>query len=161
MNITHQRTIAPDFSAPATSGKTIRLSDFRNRYVILYFYPRDNTPGCTQESQDFRDLYSEFQSLDADILGISRDSVKSHENFKCKFEFPFELVSDTDETICKLYGVMKMKNRYGKQVRGIERSTFLIDREGRIIDEWRKLTVKGHALAVLQRLRTLEQKEPG
>jgi peroxiredoxin Q/BCP len=146
---------APDFSAPATSGKTVRLADYRDKYVVLYFYPKDNTPGCTQESQDFRDLYPEFLSAGADILGISRDGLKSHENFKCKYALPFELVSDADETICNLYGVIKMKNLYGKQVRGIERSTFLIDPAGRIAAEWRKVGVKGHAQAVLHQIRAL------
>jgi len=146
---------APDFSAPATSGKTIALADYRNRYVVLYFYPKDNTPGCTQEGVDFRDLYAEFRNSDAEILGISRDSVKSHEGFKCKFEFPFELISDQDETICKLYDVIKMKNMYGKEVRGIERSTFLIDPAGAIAAEWRKVRVKGHALEVLGKIREL------
>jgi peroxiredoxin Q/BCP len=146
---------APDFSASATSGKTVRLSDFGGKYVILYFYPKDSTPGCTQEGQDFRDLYPEFQHIGAEILGVSRDSVKSHENFKCKQEFPFELVSDADESLCNLYDVIRMKNMYGKQVRGIERSTFLIDPEGVLAAEWRKVTVKGHAAEVLGKIKEL------
>jgi peroxiredoxin Q/BCP len=146
---------APNFSAPATSGKTVQLSDYRGRYVVLYFYPKDNTPGCTQEGQEFRDLYPEFRKLGADVLGISRDSLKSHENFKRKFEFPFELISDTDEHICNLYDVIHLKNMYGKQVKGIERSTFLIDPEGAIAAEWRKVGVKGHAAKVLDKLREL------
>ncbi|MGX2040061.1 peroxiredoxin [Methylocaldum sp. MU1018] len=146
---------APDFSAPATSGKTVTLADYRNKYVVLYFYPKDNTPGCTQEGLDFRDLYAEFQNLDAEILGVSRDGVKSHEGFKCKFEFPFELISDRDETVCTLYDVIKIKNMYGKQVRGIERSTFLIDKTGAIAAAWRKVGVKGHAAEVLGKIREL------
>jgi peroxiredoxin Q/BCP len=155
MTTTSPGHAAPNFSAPGTSGKTITLPDYRDKYVVLYFYPKDNTPGCTQEGMDFRDLYAEFQALNAEILGISRDTVKSHENFKCKFEFPFELISDQDETICKLYDVIKMKNMYGKQVRGIERSTFLVDPAGAIAAEWRKVSVKGHATEVLGKIREL------
>lgn len=146
----------PDFSAQATGGKTIRLADLKGKNLILYFYPKDNTPGCTQEGQDFRDLAAEFERLNAAILGVSRDSVKSHEGFKCKHEFPFELISDGDESLCRLFDVIKMKNMYGKQVQGIERSTFLIDREGRLEREWRKVSVKGHAQEVLETLRRLE-----
>lgn len=148
-------TPAPSFSAPATSGKTLSLADFHGQYLALYFYPKDSTPGCTQEGQDFRDLYPEFQAQGAAILGVSRDSVKSHENFKCKQEFPFELLSDADEALCAAFDVIRMKNLYGKQVRGIERSTFLIDPAGNIAAEWRKVTVKGHAAAVLTKLREL------
>jgi len=147
---------APDFTLPATSGQTIRLSDLRNRFVVLYFYPKDSTPGCTQEGQDFRDLYPQFQAEGADIFGVSRDSLKSHENFKCKQAFPFELVSDADELLCGLYAVIRMKNLYGKQVRGIERSTFLIDPAGQLAAEWRKVGVKGHATAVLEKVRALK-----
>lgn len=148
----------PDFSVQATGGKTIRLADLKGRNLILYFYPKDNTPGCTQEGQDFRDLAAEFERLDAEILGVSRDSVKSHEGFKCKHEFPFELISDGDESLCRLFDVIKMKNMYGKQVQGIERSTFLIDREGHLAREWRKVSVKGHAQEVLETLRRLENR---
>jgi peroxiredoxin Q/BCP len=146
---------APDFSAPATSGKTLRLADFAGKFVILYFYPKDSTPGCTQEGQDFRDIYPEFQTLGAEILGVSRDSLKSHENFKCKQAFPFELLSDPDEALCSLYDVIRLKNMYGKQVRGIERSTFLIAPDGKLAAEWRKVTVKGHAAEVLAKIREL------
>jgi len=148
---------APDFSAPATSNRTIRLSEYRGKFLVVYFYPKDSTPGCTQEGQDFRDLYPELRSVNAEILGVSRDSLKSHEGFKCKQEFPFELVSDPDETICTLYDVIRMKNLYGKQVRGIERSTFLVDPEGLIAAEWRKVNVKGHAQAVLERIREISE----
>lgn len=143
----------PDFTAAATSGKTLRLSDFRGKFLVLYFYPKDSTPGCTQEGQDFRDLYPDFQAANAEVLGVSRDSLKSHENFKCKQAFPFELLSDGDESLCRTFGVIKTKNMYGKQVQGIERSTFLIDPDGRLAAEWRKVTVKGHAAAVLAEIR--------
>jgi peroxiredoxin Q/BCP len=147
---------APDFTLLATSGQTIRLSDLRGQFVVLYFYPKDSTPGCTQEGQDFRDLYPQFQAEGADIFGVSRDSLKSHENFKCKQAFPFELLSDADEMLCGLYAVIRMKNLYGKQVRGIERSTFLIDPVGQLAAEWRKVGVKGHAAAVLEKVRALK-----
>jgi peroxiredoxin Q/BCP len=146
---------SPDFSASATSGKTLRLSELRGQFVVLYFYPKDSTPGCTQEGQDFRDLYPEFQVLGAEILGVSRDGLKSHENFKCKQAFPFELVSDADETLCALYDVIRLKTMYGKQVRGIERSTFLIAPDGTLAAEWRKVTIKNHAAEVLGKIREL------
>lgn len=146
---------APDFTAPATSGQTVRLADLSGKYVVLYFYPKDSTPGCTLEGQDFRDLYPEFQELGAEIFGVSRDGLKSHENFKCKQEFPFELLSDKDEALCGLFDVIRMKTLYGKQVRGIERSTFLIDPEGKLAAEWRKVTVKGHAAEVLAKVQAL------
>ncbi|MEQ1740162.1 MAG: peroxiredoxin [Methyloglobulus sp.] len=139
----------PNFEAKATGDKTIHLSDYRGKYVVLYFYPKDSTPGCTQEGQDFRDNIDKFTALDAVILGVSRDSLKSHENFKCKQEFPFDLISDNEETLCRLFDVIKMKNMYGKQVRGIERSTFLIDPLGVLVREWRKVSVKGHCEQVL------------
>ncbi len=145
----------PDFTAPSTGGKTITLSDYRGKYVVLYFYPKDSTPGCTVEGQNFRDSVQAFDALNALILGVSRDSVKSHENFKCKQEFPFDLVSDADEAVCTLFDVIKMKNMYGKQVRGIERSTFLIDPDGKLVHEWRKVSVKGHSEEILAKLRDL------
>ncbi len=143
----------PEFSAAATSGRTIQPADLLGYYAVIYFYPKDSTPGCTQEGQDFRDLHPEFQALDAMILGVSRDSLKSHENFKCKQAFPFELLSDPDETLCGLFDVLRMKNLYGKQVRGIERSTFLVAPDGTLAAEWRKVSVKGHAAAVLEAIR--------
>ena len=145
----------PEFTALATSGKTVALADLKGKTVVIYFYPKDSTPGCTQEGQDFRDLYPEFVKLNAEIFGVSRDSLKSHENFKCKQSFPFELISDADETLCGLFDVIKLKNMYGKQVQGIERSTFLIDHEGRLAHEWRKVSVKGHAAKVLEAVREL------
>jgi thioredoxin-dependent peroxiredoxin len=144
---------AYDLSRSATGiAGAISLADYKGKYLVLYFYPKDSTPGCTQEGQDFRDNYAKFKALNADIIGVSRDSLKSHENFKCKQEFPFELISDTDESLCKAFDVIKMKNMYGKQVLGIERSTFLIDPEGKVAKEWRKLSVKGHCEQVLAAL---------
>ena len=145
----------PDFSLPATSGKTFRLSELRDRSLVIYFYPKDSTPGCTTEAGQFRDLHAEFVESGASIWGISRDSLKSHENFKAKLGLPFELLCDADELACRLFDVIKMKNMYGKQVRGIERSTFLIDRGGRVAHEWRGIKVDGHAAAVLAALQAL------
>lgn len=147
--------VVPDFEANATSDKTVKLSDYRGNYVVLYFYPKDSTPGCTLEGQDFRDNIEKFKAFNAVVLGVSRDSVKSHENFKCKQEFPFDLLSDQDETLCRLFDVIKMKNMYGKQVHGIERSTFLIDPKGVLVREWRKVSVKGHCEQVLLALKEL------
>jgi thioredoxin-dependent peroxiredoxin len=147
----------PDFEAKATGDKTIKLSDYRGQYVVLYFYPKDSTPGCTQEGQDFRNNMAAFTGLNAVILGVSRDSLKSHENFKCKQEFPFDLISDTDEALCQLFDVIKMKNMYGKQVQGIERSTFLINPEGVLAREWRKVSVKGHYEQVLSALEEMSE----
>lgn len=146
-------SMLPDFEAKITGDKSVKLSDYHGKYVVLYFYPKDSTPGCTLEGQDFRDNIQKFNALNAVILGVSRDSLKSHDNFKCKQEFPFDLISDTDEALCQLFDVIKMKNMYGKQVRGIERSTFLIDPQGVLIHEWRKVSVKvhcGQVLAVLE-----------
>jgi len=145
----------PDFTLPATGGKEITLSELKGHNVVLYFYPRDNTPGCTKEGQAFRDHYSEFQALDTVVLGVSRDSLKTHENFKAKHRFPFELLSDSEETVCKLYDVLKEKNMYGRKVIGIERSTFLIDREGILRQAWRKVKVAGHVEEVLDAVRKL------
>ena len=144
-----------DFSLPATSGQAFNLSALAGKLVVIYFYPKDSTPGCTTEGQQFRDLYDQFAAVNAIILGISRDSVKSHENFKAKQSFPFELGSDTDEAVCNLFAVMKMKNMYGKQVRGVERSTFVIDRNGVLRREWRGVKVPGHAQEVLDFVKTL------
>ena len=141
-----------NFHLNGTSNLNAHLNDYKGQYVILYFYPKDSTPGCTSEGQDFRDAYEQFKQLNAVIFGISRDSLKSHENFKAKQNFPFELISDTNEEICSLFGVIKMKSMYGKQVRGIERSTFVISPEGVLIQEWRKLSVKGHVAEVLASL---------
>ena len=142
-----------EFESPATGGKTVKLSDYRGQYVVLYFYPKDNTPGCTQEGQGFRDAINQFAALNAVILGVSRDTIRSHESFKCKQEFPFDLLSDEEEKLCHLFDVIKMKNMYGKQVRGIERSTFLINPEGILVKEWRKVKVKSHVDEILQSLK--------
>ena len=148
-------TVVPDMALAATGDKTIRLSDYRGQYVLLYFYPKDNTPGCTQEGLAFRDAIAEFTALDTVILGVSRDSVKVHEGFKCKQGFPFDLLSDSDEQLCNLFDVIKQKNMYGKQVRGIERSSFLLSPEGVLLHEWRKVKVKTHCADVLAVLRSL------
>ena len=145
----------PDFSAPLTSGKTFKLSEYRGSKVVLYFYPKDSTPGCTTEGQNFRDRHQAFLAANTKVIGISRDSLKSHENFKAKMAFPFELLSDTDETVCALFGVIKMKNMYGKQVRGIERSTFVIDGKRVLAREWRKVKVPGHAQEVLDFVKSM------
>jgi thioredoxin-dependent peroxiredoxin len=145
----------PDFVLSATSGKTIKLSDFIGRYVVIYFYPKDSTPGCTTQGIQFRDAYAEFQQANTEIVGISRDTVKSHENFKAKFSFPFELLADTEEVACGIFGVIKMKNMYGKQVRGIERSTFIVSPQGELIKEWRGVKVDGHAREVLSFIQSL------
>ena len=145
----------PEFSLPSTGGKTISLADFRQQLLVVYFYPKDSTPGCTTEAQQFRDLHPDFVKAGAQIVGISRDSVRSHENFKLKQGLPFDLLSDTDETLCTLFSVIKMKSMYGKQVRGIERSTFVIDGEGVLRREWRGVKVPGHAQDVLDFVKTL------
>ena len=145
----------PDFELPSTSNQTFRLSAAVGKNLVIYFYPKDNTPGCTTEGQDFRNAYPEFARLDCNIVGISRDSIKSHENFKTKMDFPFELLSDADETVCKLFDVMKMKNMYGKQVRGIERSTFVVDARGVLRKEWRGVKITNHVQEVLEFVKAL------
>jgi peroxiredoxin Q/BCP len=147
---------APELELPATGSKTFRLADSRGRTLVLYFYPKDNTPGCTTEGQQFRDAYPEFQKLGCDVYGVSRDSLKSHESFKSKMSFPFELLSDAEESACKLFDVIKMKNMYGKKVRGIERSTFVIDSRGIVRRVWRGVKVPDHAQEVLEFVKTLK-----
>ena len=148
--------VVADFTAEATRNKTIRLKELRGQNVVLYFYPKDSTPGCTTEGQDFRDAKARFTRQGAVVLGVSRDSLKSHDNFKTKQKFNFDLLSDADETLCNQFDVIKMKNMYGKQVRGIERSTFLIDDKGVLRQEWRKVKVKGHVEEVLNAVKTLK-----
>ena len=144
-----------DFSLPATGGATFTLSAQRGRIVVLYFYPKDNTPGCTTEGADFRDRHEAFVRAGAVVAGVSRDSLKSHESFKAKMGFPFELLSDADEMLCTRFGVIRMKNMYGKQVRGIERSTFVVDAKGVLAREWRGVKVPGHVDEVLAFVQSL------
>ena len=147
----------PPFSAAITGEKgTLTHEDLLGHWTVLYFYPKDNTPGCTKEGEGFRDHYADFQALHCDIYGCSRDSLKSHERFKEKYCFPFELISDPDETLCRLFDVIKLKKNYGREYMGIERSTFLIDPEGILRQEWRKVRVPGHVEAVLETLRNLQ-----
>ncbi len=147
--------VVADFTADATGDQSIRLKDLRGQNVVVYFYPKDSTPGCTLEGQDFRDLHSKFRRQKTVILGVSKDSLKSHENFKKKQGFPFELLSDPDEKLCKAFDVIKEKKMYGKTFMGIERSTFLIDKDGKLRAEWRKVKVKGHAEEVLDAVKAL------
>ena len=144
-----------NFSLEGTSNLQFNLNDFTGKNIIIYFYPKDSTPGCTNEGIDFKDLYESFKNLNTEIFGVSRDSLKSHENFKAKYNFPFELLSDPDEEVCKLFDVIKMKNMYGKQVRGIERSTFIINAQGELIHEWRGVKVNGHVIEVLDFIKNI------
>ncbi len=145
----------PNFSLPATGDQTVALSNYKGKNVVVYFYPKDNTPGCTTEGQDFRDRMTAFGRRNTTILGISRDSIKSHENFKARQQFQFELLSDVDETVCRLFDVIREKNLYGRKVMGIERSTFLVDDRGILRREWRKVKVKGHVDEVLEAIKEL------
>lgn len=148
-------TEVADFTLPATDGLLFHLHSTRGNPLVIFFYPKDNTPGCTTESQQYRDLYADFKQVQCEVVGISRDSLKSHENFKSKFSLPYALLSDSEEKVCEQFGVMKLKNMYGKQVRGIERSTFVLDSTGKICKEWRGLKADGHAQEVLDFVRTL------
>ena len=143
-----------DFTAQGTGGP-FSLSAVKGKKLVIYFYPKDNTPGCTSEAGDFRDLNADFEAAGAVVLGVSRDSLRSHEGFRAKLGLPFHLLSDPDETLCEAFGVMKLKNMYGKQVRGIERSTFLIDGAGRLVREWRGVKVAQHATEVLEAVRAI------
>ena len=152
---TNSKTSVADFTLPATGGADFTLYPIHGRSLVIYFYPKDNTPGCTSEAQQFRDLYDQFQKAGSEIVGISRDSIKSHEGFKTRFTLPFALLSDAEEVACNQFGVMKHKMMYGKQVRGIERSTFVLDNKGIIRKEWRGLKADGHAQEVLAFVQTL------
>jgi peroxiredoxin Q/BCP len=145
----------PDFTASATSKTTVSLSSFQGKNLVIYFYPKDNTPGCTTEGQNFRDFYDEFQDANTEIIGVSRDSMRTHENYKAKHSFPFELISDPEEALCNHFDVIKLKKLYGKEYMGIERSTFLIDTKGVLHQEWRKVKVKGHVDEVLAAVKSL------
>ena len=146
---------APDFTLPATDGRSLGLKDFAGKTLVLYFYPKDSTPGCTTEARDFAALYGQFVAAGCEVVGVSRDSLKAHENFRSKNALPFALLSDREEAACTAYDVIKLKKLYGKEVRGIERSTFLIDAQGRIVREWRGVKVAGHAQEVLDAVRAL------
>ena len=145
----------PDFSAQATGEQTVTPASLAGKNVVIYFYPKDNPPGCTTEGQDFRDAHAEFAAANTVIYGVSKDSLRTHANFKAKHEFPFELISDPDEALCRLFDVIKLKKLYGKEYEGIERSTFLIDAKGVLRQEWRKVKVPGHVAEVLAAVRTL------
>ena len=149
------RKAVKDFVLPSTGAGEFRLSEQRGKTIVLYFYPRDDTPGCTAEGADFRDHHKDFRRSGAEVYGVSRDTLASHERFKAKMKFPFELLADTEEAACAQFAVIKMKNMYGKKVRGIERSTFVIDGEGRLAREWRGVKVPGHAEEVLNFVKTL------
>lgn len=146
-----------DFSAQATGEQSVSLSALRGRQVVIYFYPKDNTPGCTTEGQEFRDAFADFTAANTVIFGVSRDSLRTHENFKAKHGFPFELISDHDETLCRLFDVIKLKKLYGKEHMGIERSTFLFDAQGQLQRSWRKVKVAGHVAEVLDAAQQLNQ----
>jgi len=147
--------IVPEFSAVMTGEKKFDLSQYRGKKIVLYFYPKDNTPGCTTEGIQFRELYPQFQQANTEIFGVSRDSLRSHEGFKSKLEMPFQLISDPEEALCLMFDVIKMKNMYGKQARGIERSTFIIDGAGTLVKEWRGVKVPGHVDEVLEFVKAL------
>jgi peroxiredoxin Q/BCP len=145
-----------DFELPSTGGTPFRLSAFRGKNVVMYFYPKDDTPGCTVEGQEFGALHDDFVKAETVVVGVSRDDLKSHDKFKAKFDFPFQLLADTDEKICEQFGVMKFKNLYGKQVRGVDRSTFVFDRNGQLVKAWRSLKAPGHAAEVLSFVQSLK-----
>ena len=143
----------PNFQLEGTNNLSFNLSDFTGKYIVIYFYPKDSTPGCTNEGLDFKENISKFKKMNVEIFGVSRDNIKSHEKFKAKYNFPFELLSDSEEIACDLFDVIKMKNMYGKKVRGIERSTFLLNPEGKLMNEWRGVKVNGHIEEILKVLK--------
>ena len=145
----------PKFKAECTTNKILSNNDFEGQNLVIYFYPKDSTPGCTTEGQEFRDQYKLFKKYNTDIVGVSRDSIKSHENFKLKQSFPFELLSDPDEKVCKAFDVMKLKSMYGREYIGVDRSTFLINAKGKVAKEWRSVKVKGHVDEVLEAVKEL------
>ena len=145
----------PTFKADATSNKTISNETFQNQNLVIYFYPKDSTPGCTTEGQEFRDSYKKFKKLNTEILGVSRESIKSHENFKSKQNFPFELLSDPDEKVCKAFDVIKLKSMYGREYMGVDRSTFIVNAKGKVVKVWRGVKVKGHVAEVLEAVEEL------
>ena len=153
--MTKVNTKAPIIKIPSTSKKEYSLKDSLGKYVVIYFYPKDSTPGCTTEGQEFRDNYKQFKKFNTEILGVSRDTIKSHENFKNKQLFPFELLSDSDEKVCKAFDVMKLKSMYGREYIGVDRSTFLINAKGIVAKEWRSVKVKGHVMEVLEAVESL------
>ena len=150
-----ENTKAPLFKIPSTNKSEYSLKDSLGKYVVIYFYPKDSTPGCTTEGQEFRDSYKKFKKLNVEILGVSRESIKSHENFKSKQNFPFELLSDPDEKVCKAFDVMKLKSMYGREYMGVDRSTFIVNTEGKVVREWRSVKVKGHVQEVLDAAKEL------
>jgi len=147
----------PDFEAPATSGQTVSLASLKGKQVVIYFYPKDSTPGCTTQGQGFRDQLDAFKAANTEVFGVSRDSLKSHENFKAKQAFTFELISDKEEALCQLFDVIKLKKLYGKEYMGVDRSTFLIDKDGVLRQEWRGVKVPGHVDAVLAAAQALNK----
>ncbi len=155
MSAPRMNRVVADFTAEATRGKTIRLKDLRGQNVVLYFYPKDSTPGCTTEGRDFSRLHAKFRRQKTIVLGVSRDSIASHEKFRAKQEFPFDLISDPDEKLCKAFDVIHEKSLYGRKFMGVVRSTFLIDKAGKLRGEWRKVKVAGHAEEVLEAVKAL------
>lgn len=151
--------VVADFTCASTGDKQVRLKDLRGQYVVLYFYPKDSTPGCTTEGQDFRDLHSKFRRQKTVIFGVSRDSIASHDKFRAKQEFPFDLLSDPDEKLCRMFDVIREKTLYGRKFMGVERSSFLIDADGKLRHEWRQLKVKNHAAEVLETVKALRRKQ--